>query len=339
MRKKYLLVLLLIGILVGACTEKASNEPVVFQKPSNFPTPVYNFDKNPITTEGFALGKALFNDPILSRDNSISCAECHNQNYAFTHHGHDLSHGIENRKGTRNSLPIQNLAWQKEFFWDGGVGDVDFVPLAPIENPLEMDEQIGKVLEKLRKTQYYPAQFKKAYGSSDITTQGFLKALSQYMLSLVSANAKYDQYLRKEATLTPDESAGLTLFNAKCAACHTGILFTDQSYRNNGLVIQDGGDDVGRGRITEKKEDYYKFKVPSLRNVEVTKPYMHDGRFYTLEAVLDHYVTGVQQTPNLDPLLQQNVSLGIPLTATEKKQLVAFLKTLTDTQFLQDKRF
>ncbi len=339
MNPKHLPTLLLLGVLVGGCSKTESNDPIIFQNPSNFPAPSYNLNKNVITTAGFQLGKALFNDPILSRDNSISCAECHGQAYAFTHHGHDLSHGIENRKGTRNSLPLQNLAWQKEFFWDGGVGDLDFVPLAPIENTLEMDEQIGKVLEKLRKTQYYPAQFKKAYGSSDITTQGFLKALSQYMLSLVSANAKYDKYVRKELTLTADELAGLSLFQAKCASCHAGMLFTDQSYRNNGLVIQDGGSDIGRGRITEKKEDYYKFKVPSLRNVEVTKPYMHDGRFYTLEAVLDHYATGVQQTPNLDPLLQQNVSLGIPLTATEKSQLVAFLKTLTDTQFLQDKRF
>ncbi len=249
-----------------------------------------------------------------------------------------MSHGIDNRKGTRNSLPIQNMAWESEFFWDGGVGDLDFVPIAPIENPVEMDEKTGNVLEKLRQSPRYPAMFKRAYGSEEITSAKFLKALSQFMLTLVSADSRYDQFVRNEGgTLTPDESAGLTIFKQKCASCHTGELFTDRSYRNNGLTIQ--GNDPGRALITGDENDRNKFRVPSLRNVAVTGPYMHDGRFYTLDAVLDHYAEGVQATPNLDPLLNKEGKRGIALSADERRQVVAFLKTLTDDTFLKDKRF
>ena len=152
---KYLFYILILFLAVG-CTPTESTEPAsLLRLPANFPKPIYDVEKNPVTKDGFELGKALFNDPLLSRDLTISCAECHTQSSGFTHHGHDLSHGIENRKGTRNSLPIQNMAWESEFFWDGGVGDLDFVPIAPIENPLEMDEKTGAVLEKIRKSPRY----------------------------------------------------------------------------------------------------------------------------------------------------------------------------------------
>ncbi|MPR33434.1 cytochrome-c peroxidase [Salmonirosea aquatica] len=336
---KHFLLLGFLLLLVVGCTPTESTEPeILFRVPANFPKPLYDLEKNPITKDGFELGKALFNDPILSRDLTISCAECHSQPSGFTHHGHDLSHGIDNRKGTRNSLPVQNLAWESEFFWDGGVGDLDFVPIAPIENPVEMDEKTGNVLEKLRKSPRYPAMFKRAYGSEEITSARFLKSLSQFMLTLVSADSRYDKFVRNEGgTLTPDEAAGLTVFKQKCASCHAGELFTDRSYRNNGLTIQ--GDDAGRYRITENEADRNKFRVPSLRNVAVTGPYMHDGRFYTLEAVLDHYAEGVQGTPNLDSLLIKNGQRGIALSTEEKRQVIAFLKTLTDDTFLKDKRF
>ncbi len=336
---KYIFYIAILFLAFG-CTSTEPTEPEsLFKVPANFPKPMYDLEKNPVTKDGFELGKALFNDPILSRDLTISCGECHSQPSGFTHHGHDLSHGIDNRKGTRNSLPIQNLAWESEFFWDGGVGDLDFVPIAPIENPVEMDEKTGAVLEKLRQSPRYPAMFKRAYGSEEITSAKFLKALSQFMLTLVSADSRYDQFVRNEGgTLTPDESAGLTIFKQKCASCHTGELFTDRSYRNNGLTIQ-GAMDEGRYRITEQETDRYRFRVPSLRNVAVTGPYMHDGRFYTLEAVLDHYAEGVQGTPNLDPLLNKEGKRGIALSTDERRQIVAFLKTLTDDTFLKDKRF
>ncbi|MFD1818272.1 cytochrome c peroxidase [Pseudarcicella hirudinis] len=334
------LICISIALLTIACskTEQAKPESL-FSIPANFPQPVYDLKKNPISSDGFELGKALFYDGILSKDGTISCAECHSQPYGFTHHGHDLSHGINNLKGVRNSLPLQNLAWESEFFWDGGVGDLDFVPIAPIENPVEMDESTGNVLEKLRKTQRYPPMFKKAFGSEEITGAKFLQALSQFMITLVSANSRYDQYIRNEGeVLTKEELEGMALFRQKCSSCHAGELFTDKSYRNNGLTIQ-GSMDVGRYRITENDKDKYKFRVPGLRNVAVTLPYMHDGRFYTLEAVLEHYAEGVQNTVNLDPLLNQNGKRGIQLSKEEQSRIIAFLKTLTDETFLKDKRF
>ncbi|MCA0234576.1 MAG: c-type cytochrome [Bacteroidetes bacterium] len=317
---------------------EASPEPL-FSVPATFPQPTYDLSKNPITNDGVALGKQLFFDSILSRDGSISCGECHNQSHAFTHHGHGFSHGIDNQEGTRNAPPLINLAWQDSFFWDGGVFDLDLFSIAPIENPLEMDEKIGNVLQKLRASKEYPKLFKKAYGSEEITTERFLKALSQFMLTLVSANSKYDQFLAGKAQLSTEESAGLQLFKDKgCAKCHSGALFTDHSFRSNGLLPEYTGD-LGRYRITENEADKNKFKVPTLRNIEVTYPYMHDARFLNLEAVLRFYAEGVKETGSLDPLLKQNGRLGIPMTADEQQKIIAFLKTLTDQEFLTNPRF
>jgi len=330
----------LCGILAGCQTPGPEAQPErLFQKPANFPEPVYALDQNQPTSAGVALGKALFYDGMLSRDGTIACAECHNQAYAFTHHQHDLSHGIDNRVGTRNAMPIQNVAWERDFFWDGGVHDLDLVPIAPIESPVEMDEQSTNVINKLRKSAKYPILFKAAFGTDEINGPRFLQALSQFMLTMVSGNSRYDKYIRKEpgGTLTDDEQTGLTLFRAKCSGCHAGELFTDNTFRNNGLYVQ--SNDLGRARVTERPEDRYKFKVPSLRNVSKTLPYMHDGRFYSLNAVLDHYAENVQPTENLDPLLTQNGRPGIALSAREKQQIIAFLETLTDEQFLRDSRF
>lgn len=168
-----------------------------------------------------------------------------------------------------------------------------------------------------------------------------LKALSQFMLMVTSSNSKFDKYRRNETggALTSEELSGYAVFNAKCASCHATDLMTDNSYRNNGLAVNPQINDVGRFRVTQLATDYYKFKVPSLRNVEKTAPYMHDGRFGTLESVLNHYSSGVVSFATLDPILNQNGNLGIPLSDTEKIQLIAFLKTVTDNQYLTDKRF
>ncbi len=308
-----------------------------FAVPANFPPPVYDLSKNPVTPEGFALGRALFYDGILSRDGTISCGFCHQQSSGFTQHGHDLSHGIDDKLTLRNALPIQNLAWEKEFFWDGGVFHLDLFAISPIEAENEMDEELPNVLNKLRQHKTYPKMFEAAFGSPEITTERFLKALSQFQLMCISADSKYDKYVRKESViLSSEELAGLEVFKKKCASCHSGELFTDNSYRNNGLPIGNP-EDTGRERITLNPADNYKFKVPSLRNVEVTLPYMHDGRFRTLENVLDFYTNGVKDSPTLDPLLKQNGRLGIPLTEVEKKQIIAFLRTLTDQDFLRRK--
>lgn len=357
--QKYLIALL--AIIGWACS--SSNQPVeevkptpLFETPKHFPQPVYPFDKNPITQAGFDLGKRLFYDGVLSRDSTIACGECHRQYFVFTHHLHDLSHGIDGRVGLRNASAIQNLAWQNNFMWDGRITDLDKLPEFPIQHPDEMDDSIDNVLQKLRKSKTYPTQFKDAFGSEEITSERILKALSQFMLSLVSANSRYDKYLKQETggTLTADELAGMKLFEDKgCKSCHAGILFTDQSYRNNGLpkferskVVYTNGVpsikivwDEGRYEITKQETDRFKFKVPSLRNVAESLPYMHDGRFKTLTEVLNYYDAGVQDTPNLDPILKQNGRLGIPLSVDEKRKIIAFLNTLTDTDFLKDKRF
>ncbi len=322
-----------------ACDKTTENPRVTLEQPVNFPPIQYALQNNPVTTSGFELGRALFYDGQLSRNGSINCGSCHQQSAAFTHRGHIVSHGIDDKLGTRNSPAIMNLAWQTDFFWDGGVHDLDLQPIAPIQNPVEMDEKMANVLNKLRADSYYPRKFSEAFGSNEITSERFLKALSQFMITLVSAHSRYDGYKRNEGdTLSALELSGLKLFQQKCASCHAGDLFTDLSFRDNGLDEHNKADS-GRFRVTLNKEDKFKFKVPSLRNVELTAPYMHDGRFRNLELVLDHYASNVHDNPNLDPLLKQNGQLGIPLTAEEKVKIIAFLKTLTDHQFITDKRF
>lgn len=309
-----------------------------FKTPSHFPAPVYPINTNPITRAGFALGKKLFYDPILSVNNTISCGSCHLQTSAFTQHGHSVSHGVFDRLGKRNSQPIMNLAWSGSFMWDGGVFNLDLQPIAPITNHEEMDDSVANVLNRLRNSAIYPPLFKAAFGTAEINTTNFLKALSQFMLMCVSSNAKYDSVMRGQANFTASEAEGYAVFRQKCSSCHKEPLFTDHSFRNNGLAIS-WVNDVGRSAISLHDTDAYKFKVPSLRNLSFTPPYMHDGRFYTLEAVLDHYTKQVQNTPNLDPLLQKNNVMGIALSTEEKQQIVSFLHTLDDKNFILDERF
>ncbi|WP_420152230.1 cytochrome-c peroxidase [Siphonobacter sp.] len=354
MRKVYPFLIFLISL---ACSkDPAPSAPVpLFSIPKNFPQPDYPVAQKPVTEAGFALGKQLFYDGILSRDSTIACGECHRQYYAFTHHMHDLSHGIENRTGLRNSLALQNLAWQKHYMWDGAVENLDLQAIVPITHPDEMDDTMENVVKKLQRTKGYPPLFKAAYGTEDITADRTLHALTQFMLTLVSANSRYDKYVRKEGeTLSADELEGMKLFESKgCKSCHAGELFTDGSFRNNGLpkfertkVVYVNGKpmlqvviDEGRYNVTKQESDRFKFKVPSLRNIAESLPYTHDGRFTKLQEMLDHYASGVQDTPNLDPLLKQNGRLGISMTADEKRKIIAFLNTLTDTEFLKDQRF
>lgn len=332
MSKKYWVVIIsLFGIL--ACSKEAIDRFIGFQVPGNFPEPVYNIAGNNVTKEGFELGRRLFYEPRLSRNNTISCGSCHIQSSAFTQHGHDVSHGIDDRLGRRNSPPIMNLAWMPTYMWDGGVFDLDLQPIVPITAHEEMDETIPNILNKLRNHPDYPGLYKKAFGSTEITTANTMKALSQFMIMCISSESKYDSVMRGSASFTSEEQAGYTIFKQKCSSCHKEPLFTDNSFRNNGIAIG-FNDDEGRSEVTLNPLDRYKFKVPSLRNLQFTAPYMHDGRFYTLAAVLDHYSGQVQNTPNLDPLLNQNGNLGIPLNSDEKTQILAFLRTLSDRNFI-----
>lgn len=341
--KNTLIIGALLALLLSACEKEDKKEPFIGPKlPSNFPQPAYDLSANPVTEAGFALGKKLFYDPILSRDNTIACADCHISYAAFTHPDHPVSHGIDNLFGKRNALPVQNMLWRTSFFWDGGVPNLDLVPLNPIQNPVEMDESPAVVLEKLRNHPEYPGLFREAFGSEEVNTARFLQAMSQFMAMLVSADSRYDHYVRKEpgGEMSVEELAGLAVFQQKCATCHATDLFTDQSFRNNG-VIDDFSLDKGRAEVSTFSDDIGKFAVPSLRNVAATAPYMHNGKFKTLESVLDHYASGgVKDSPSLDPLLRQpDGTLGIPLSTAEKAQLIAFLNTLTDETFLRDVRF
>jgi cytochrome c peroxidase len=344
--KLYPVYLFLTTLVLVACEEdkeliETKPTPVILNIPSNFPAPVYDLTVNPLTEEGVLLGKMLFYDPVLSRDNTISCGFCHQQATAFTHHGHDVSHGIGDQLGRRNSLPIQNLLWYKNFFWDGGVHNLDLVPLNAISNPVEMDEEPPNIFSRLGTQSKYKKQFNAAFGSDEINSERFLQAMSQFLATMVSANSRYDKYVRNEGVqLTQDEIDGEILFNKNCASCHATDLFTDQSFRNNGYSsTNDLLKDMGREEITLNPEDRGKFRVPSLRNVEYSAPYMHNGRLNSLQEVLDFYVSGVQLSSTLDPLLNQNGQLGIALAADEKEKIILFLKTLTDEQFLRDRRF
>jgi cytochrome c peroxidase len=332
----------LIGLVVS-CQPDADVLPgkVVpgTEVPSNFPAPVYGVEKNPPTRVAFELGRALFYDSRLSRTGEVSCGSCHQQFVAFANAGHRLSSGVDNQLGTRNAPALQNLRWKSTFFWDGGPKNIETMPLAPITNPLEMDETVDNVLRKLNADAHYQRRFSQVFGGTGpIDSYQFLRALAQFTASLTSSNSRYDHYARHEAggTLTEAELRGLAVLRQKCSSCHAGELFTDESFRNNGLD-RSFPLDSGRAHITRSSLDAGRFKVPSLRNVALTAPYMHDGRFNTLTEVLDHYDHGVVESATLDAQLRQpNRALGIPLSVEERQELLAFLATLSDEQFLHD---
>lgn len=345
MKGVQVLQLLLLPLLWSCSSDNNSEEyqniPIDFKVPSNFPALTYNFQNNPLTEKGFELGKKLFYDGRLSSDGLVSCGFCHIQEDAFTHHGHSFSHGVGDNIGTRNAQPIQNLAFQSAYMWDGATTHLDLQPLIPLTSEIEMNGDLTEIVSMMKSDASYRKLFKQAFSDGEINSENMLKALGQFMVMLTSSNSKFDKFRRNEpgGTLTQDEQDGYAIFKQKCAGCHATDLFTDDSYRNNGLPINPMINDVGRYRVTELAQDNYKFKVPSLRNVEKTAPYMHDGRFTTLTAVLNHYSNGVLDSPTLDPALKNNGNLGIPLSTTEKSKLVAFLKTLTDHEFLSDRRF
>lgn len=337
MNKKIFMITVLISTVIIACNKIDISYFEGFKKPVNFPESQYRFENNKITKEGFELGRKLFYDPILSANNTISCGSCHIQTSAFTHHGHSVSHGIEDRMGIRNSPPIMNLAWQTSFMWDGGIADLDLQSIAPITNHVEMDESLSNVIAKLQADKYYPTLFKRAFATDKITTSNFLKSLSQFMLMCVSSNSKYDSVMRADIgkKFTNEELKGYQLFQQKCAACHTEPLFTDNQFHNNGLTASTINDE-GRFTVTQDNADRYLFKTPSLRNLSFTAPYMHDGRFLSIDAVLNHYDAGVQNTGTLDPHLMKDGKLGIAISGEEKVYLKTFLKTLDDPYFIKN---
>jgi len=309
---------------------------------------------NPITIEGVALGGKLFFDRRLSADNSESCATCHNPHLAFSQ-PRRFSRGVDGDIGTRNAMPLENLAWKDSFFWDGRAKTLRGQVLQPIQNPIEMHETLSEALAKIKQpvppdgrpappgAPDYPKMFNAAFGSPEITIDKMARALEQFLLVQVSFDSKFDHVLNGQEKFTDEEARGYILFNteydpyhgqygADCFHCHGGPLFQSQNFANNGL--DSAFSDLGLYKTTHRAGDEGKFAVPSLRNVALTAPYMHDGRFRTLDEVVEHYCTAMKRSATLDPNLAKHPDGGLPLGADDKRALVAFLKTLTDEKFL-----
>lgn len=304
---------------------------------------------NPLTVEGVALGKKLFFDSLLSATNTIACASCHLQSKAFADDKR-FSIGVEGRVGTRNAMPLFNLGWAEmfnqtphRFFWDGRKASLEDQVLAPIADPLEMNQDLGELITELRADPQYPQLFKKAFGSDSITTKRMMQAIAQFERTLISGDSKFDKFLRFEDQLSEEELRGFEIYSSEakgdCFHCHAvSPLFTDFSMRNNGLdAIVEG---KGLGAITGNPLHMGLFKTPSLRNLSFTAPYMHDGRFATLEEVVEFYNSGTKDGLTTDEVIRKHFKNGgLKLTAQEKADLLAFLKTLNDYDFLINQNF
>ena len=337
-----LLFLLTASLAIISAGKKEDRGPInptwlEFRIPPGWPRPPTDiFAKNRLSEQGFQLGRKLFYDGKLSKDGNFPCASCHQQFAAFANYEHDLSHGFNNSFTKRNAPALFNLAWMTSMHWDGAINHIEVQPLAPLTAPNEMAENIDSVLRKLKKDTAYPRLFKAAFGTAEINSQRMLKALAQFVGSIISSNSKYDKVKRGQLEFTPNELNGYNIFKSKCAGCHKEPLFTDNSFRNNGMAMNSYSNDIGRMKISGNREDSLKFKVPSLRNVALTYPYMHDGRFFSLAQVVDHYISGIQlDQPNLDSLLKNR----LPMSIRDKNNLVYFLFTLTDTTLVRDRRY
>lgn len=309
-----------------------------FYIPKHFPKPYYQFKDVPQGRLRFELGRTLFYDPALSRDSSISCATCHLQYTGFTHIDHPVSHGIDGRIGTRNSPVMINLAWNKFFHWDGGVIHLNAQAINPLTHPKEMDMDIVELLKRLNNSSFYRKRFYAAFGDSVITTPLLMRGIANFSVALVSANSKYDKVILKVegVAFTDQEQRGYDLFQKYCSACHTEPLFTSHEFKKNGLELDPELKDLGRMGITERRADSLLFKIPTLRNVEFSFPYMHDGRIQKLKEVIEHYSSLPTGNKNVSKELKK---IKKPFTEEQKKDLLAFLKTLTDKEFLYNKDF
>lgn len=297
--------------------------------PNYFPKPQYNFENNPLDSNKIELGRLLFYDAILSRDNSISCSTCHSPFSAFSHNDHQLSHGIGDSIGRRNAPPLFNLAWQYNFMWDGAINHLDMQALAPISSASEMGSDLKKVVQRLQNDTFYSTRFYRAFNDSVVTGERLLKALSQFQLTLISANSKYDRVQRKEEVFTKQELKGYKLFKKACNSCHQEPLFSTYGFQQNFIEMDSSLNDFGKGEVTLFSDDSLKFKIPSLRNLKYSYPYMHDGRFYSLTKVLDHYTQEKTQQKFKNSGLKK-----IDLTSDEKVDLIAFILTLNDKEFV-----
>lgn len=323
-----------------AAEQKITALPFAFTVPAGFPQPALPAD-NPLTVEGIALGELLFSDPRLSGNGAQSCASCHAVERAFSDVA-ALSRGADGIAGARNAMPLVNLAWSPHFAWDGSQPRIRDQARAAWTNPIEMHAAPSKIVAVLAADSALATRFRRAFATREITAERITLALEQYLLVQVAADSKFDRALRGTAELSEEEKHGFELFateydpgrgrrGADCFHCHGGALFTDFAMKNNGLDRIPL--DRGRGAVTGSGDDHGKFKTPSLRNVALTAPYMHDGRFATLEEVVAHYDHGVQRAPSLDPNLGKHPDGGLELSPDDQRALVAFLRALTDARF------
>ena len=353
--KHWLTYSLFFIILFSCSSEETSQDNAYVPIPFQLEIPSLFEDKlidpiipvsNKLTVEGVALGKRLFFDNILSVNNTKACASCHSPQHAFAD-PNQFSVGVTNIEGTRNSMPLFNLAWNFDdrYFWDGHALGLESQALEPVIDANELGNDSWEPVEaKLNNHPEYPQLFKQAFGTSVITKTLVSKAIAQFERTLISGNSKFDKFSNGEVTLTPQEQNGLDVFmdesRGDCFHCHgnpNNPLWTDNKFHNNGLDATFS--DLGFGLITGNPNDNGKFKSPSLRNLAYTAPYMHDGRFATLEQVIEHYSTGLQASSTIDPLMKKVAQGGVNLTAQDKADLKAFLLTLSDPSFLNNPAF
>ncbi len=330
---------LLVNCKEDGPTMEAYPTPYDLVIPEGFPEITIPED-NPMTVEGISLGRMLFYDPILSGDSTQSCAACHAQAFAFSDNGKQFSEGIDGEVGNRNSTTIINPGWLPSLFWDGRAASVEDQAFGPVPNPIEMHEEWTDATDKLNAHPDYPDLFLQAFETDDIDSVLVVKAIAQFERTLISSNSKFDKYLAGTVELSESEKNGFDLFFSEegdCFHCHGTILFTDNLFHNNGL--DRSFDDLGLGGVNGDSNDNGKFKAPTLRNIAFTAPYMHDGRFATLEEVIDFYSEGLVWSSTVDPLLKNVFQGGALLTEEEKQDLIAFLNTLSDTDFIENPDF
>jgi cytochrome c peroxidase len=343
------LFIIILGLLVvSSCgKDKVGYKPTPYQLqiPSHFPSMNIPAD-NPMTVEGVELGRFLFYEKRLSGNDQMSCGTCHTPYTSFSDSA-KYSTGIDGIKGNRNAMALINLGWDSFFFWDGRATSLEQQILEPVPNPIEMHLSWKEAISKLKKDTYYRNQFYKAFGVEDFDSNHAAKAIAQFIRTMISGSSKFDVMYKIEnnkplnsseqaVSIEPEEWAGYDLFKslngADCFHCHNGPLMRVAKFSNNGLDFSFM--DLGRGAITNNPNDHGKFKVPSLRNIALSAPYMHDGRFKNLDEVIEHYSSGIHTSPTIDPLIEFSSQGGVQLDAQEKYLLKRFLMTLTDNSFI-----
>lgn len=322
--------------------------PYTFPDLSHFPE-LPQSELNPVTVEGAELGRYLFYDPILSGDSTMSCSSCHKQEHAFSGGPERFNKGRKNELMTRNTLPLFNLAYYPALFWDGRAAALEEQVFHPVRTESEMNLKWSDAVKRINRNTFYKKKFHAAFGKRTIDSTLIAKAVAQFLRTLISANSKFDRSLKQEAKLSPDELEGYEIVNdmtrGGCVHCHTtdqDALGTIRDFSNNGLdMITDANayKDKGLGQFTRNIKDNGKFKIPSLRNIVFTAPYMHDGRFKTIEEVVNFYSEEVKPCANIDPRMEFAHQGGPKLNAHEKRKVIAFLKTLSDSGFIANPEF